>query len=170
MSSVMRGGGALKSKTQRFSKKSSPVRASLIVPLLPPSVNHYKKPTVHFNRQTGMVRRGYRISPEAEAFQIAVARLARGVRLIEEVAPLLVESGPMTERQLRRVRYGIDVRIQFGPGERGDGDNTWKCILDGLHKAGVIHSDAYVVEYHMVKDDETREKNETTIEVWVARM
>jgi Holliday junction resolvase RusA-like endonuclease len=52
----------------------------------------------------------------------------------------------------------------MGKGERGDGDNFWKCIADGLVDAGVIHSDAAVSEWHLyVRRD--RDNPRTVIEV-----
>lgn len=97
---------------------------SFTVPLVPPSVNHYKMRT----------RRGVTfVSSEAKAFKAAVAVYAAG-------------------QQVRSKAYELNVRVYFGKGGRGDGDNLWKCIADGLKDAGVIHSDAAVKRWVMEVD------------------
>lgn len=89
---------------------------SFTVPLTPPSVNHYVKHT-----RTG---RHY-ITAEGKAFKQAVAIFARGESVTAK-------------------RYALEVTVYFGKGQKGDGDNLWKCIGDGLKEAGVIRSDAAV--------------------------
>lgn len=94
------------------------------VPLTPPSVNHYKVKT----------KRGHTyVTSEAKAFKQAVAIFARGA---------VVESK----------HYELDVTVYFGKGQKGDGDNLWKCIGDGLKEAGVIRSDAAVKRWVMNVD------------------
>ena len=106
------------------------------VPLLPPSVNHYKMRT----------RKGVTfVSGEARAFKQAVAIFAAG-------------------RSVQAANYELEVTVFFGKGNKGDGDNLWKCIADGLKDAGVIHSDAAVKRWVMVLDrDWTNPRTEITV-------
>jgi Holliday junction resolvase RusA-like endonuclease len=89
----------------------------LIVPGIPPSVNHY----VQHSRG-----RHFR-TPEALRFQDDLAIMARG---------RCVGTG--------KCRYSVEIEIQLGPKQKGDIDNFPKCVLDGLVIARVIHSDAAV--------------------------
>lgn len=101
------------------------------VPLVPPSVNHYVKHT----------RRGFHyITKEGKAFLSAVGICARGRSVVQ---------GP--EREWRKQRYGLEALVYLGHDQRGDGDNFWKVIADGLVKAGVIHSDSAVSDWVMRK-------------------
>jgi Holliday junction resolvase RusA-like endonuclease len=121
------------------------------VPLTPPSVNHYKKPAI-------LIRGGQRVrtmvlTEEALAYKAAVGVFARG----ETVAPA-------GKRERDNTHYALTATVYMGKGERGDGDNHWKLIGDGLVDAGVIHSDAAVSEWHLyVRRD--RENPRTVIEV-----
>jgi Holliday junction resolvase RusA-like endonuclease len=85
------------------------------VPLVPPSVNHYKIPSKHG---------GYILTPEATAYENAVALLSGGQTLVAK-------------------RYSVALAIFLGKGQKGDIDNFPKCVLDGL-KNYVIGSDAAV--------------------------
>ena len=89
---------------------------TIVVPLEPPSVNHYVKHT-----RTG---RHY-VTAEATAFMDAVAIFARG-------------------RRLKGDAYRVGFIVYQGKGSKGDVDNYGKVVMDGLAKAGVIHSDAAV--------------------------
>lgn len=101
------------------------------IPLVPPSVNNYVRHT----------RRGrHYVTAEGIAFKKAVAIFARG----QSVAPA-------RESERRRVAYRLEAWVYLGKGARGDGDNFWKCIADGLTEAGVIHSDAAVSEWLLYK-------------------
>ena len=104
-------------------RKQAEREVSFTVPLEPPSVNHYAKHT-----RTG---RHY-LTREAKAFEEAVAIFARG-----------------------RFCFAKEYRVSFivfqGKGSRGDIDNYPKCVLDGLEKAGVIHSDAAVTMLTIAK-------------------
>ncbi len=93
------------------------------VPLTPPSGNHYKQP-----RGAG----GYFLTEEAQAFYSAVAIMARG-------------------RSLEAELYEVTMWVYLPPKARGDGDNFFKCGLDALERARVIHSDAAIVDYHLYK-------------------
>lgn len=95
----------------------------LTIPLTPPSVNHYKKPS-----RSGK----YYVTKEAVAFMDAVAILARGEQ---------VDAG----------RYAVSVFIRLGPKQKGDLDNFAKVILDSLVRARVIDTDAAVDSLFMTK-------------------
>lgn len=118
----------------------------MTIPFTPPSVNHYKKP-----RAGG---RGFYVTKEGLAFKSAVCLLAKGRTL-----------SPISKSDRTKVRYGIWVKVFLGKGERGDGDNFWKCIADGLVDADVIHSDARVKLWHLEVEDEDRENPRTEISV-----
>ncbi len=121
------------------------------VPLVPPSVNHYKVPiAIRLRNRTG--RMGFAVTPEGYAFKSAVAIMARGRSIAYRTA---------TERRMGR--YRLEVRVFLGPAQRGDGDNFWKCIGDGLVEAGVIHSDARVRVWSMEVCDEDRKNPRTEI-------
>jgi crossover junction endodeoxyribonuclease RusA len=95
----------------------------LIIPLTPPSTNHYVKHT----------RNGrHYVTKEAAAFKNAVALFARGE---------LVEGK----------QFSVSSRIYLGKGERLDADNSQKCLIDSLQEAGVFghKSDASVKELHV---------------------
>jgi Holliday junction resolvase RusA-like endonuclease len=115
----------------------------LVIPLLPPSVNHYKVPN-HFGR-------GFHVTPEGLAYKAAVAIFARGQSI-----------APATDAERKKVRYRLRVVVVLGVKRRGDGDNFWKCIADGLQEAGVIHSDARVRHWDMTVDDWTRPECSST--------
>jgi crossover junction endodeoxyribonuclease RusA len=109
---------------------------TITVPLVPPSVNHYVKHT-----RTG---RHY-VTAEGRAYKQAVAIFARG-------------------QSLRAKRYELEAVIHLGHGQRGDGDNFWKVIADGLVEAGVIHSDAAVSDWILRK---RRDRNNPRTEITV---
>ena len=100
--------------------------------LTPPTANHYKKPCLYTGKD-GFLHRGFKRGPEADAFYDAVAIFARGRTV-----------SPQSDGERRRVRYGVRIDVYLGPHARMDFDNAWKCGLDALKNAGVIHSDANV--------------------------
>jgi len=109
---------------------------SFTVPFVPPSVNHYIKHT----------RKGlHYVTKEAQDFKMAVGLCARG-------------------RSIHADRYSLEVWIYLGFGQRGDGDNFWKVIADGLVEAKVIHSDAAIEDWilHKRRDIE-RPRTEITV-------
>lgn len=128
----------------------------LEIPFTPPSVNHYKKPITL--RTSNGPRLSFALTPEAKAFHDAVAIFARGRSLV-----------PLTTAERNRIRYALTVTVFLGKKERGDGDNNWKCIADGLVRAGVIHSDARVRVWHMEVEDDDRENPRTLICVSVCQ-
>lgn len=124
------------------------------VPLVPPSVNHYKKPII-LKTRNGSVK-SFALTPEAIGYREAVAIFARGKSLSPK--------GP-TARS--KVRYAVACTVFLGEGQRGDGDNFGKCVLDSLQYAGVIHSDARVRLWHIEVEDEDRKNPRTLIAVWI---
>jgi Holliday junction resolvase RusA-like endonuclease len=109
-------------------------KLTLTVPGIPPSVNHYKKPR---NWRCG---RGFYLTRDANRFQNTVSILARDRRAQDTVSEWLMA---VPERHRR---YRVSLTIFLGKGQRGDRDNFRKVPLDALVKAGVIHSDARVVD------------------------
>lgn len=108
----------------------------LVIPLTPPSVNHYKQ----------RARNGHwYVTGEATAFKEAVCIIAQG-------------------RYMAGKRYQVDAKIYLGKGQRGDCDNFWKVILDGLKDAGVIHSDSATHPLWIDKDrDEANPRTEIRV-------
>lgn len=120
--------------------------------LTPPSVNHYKIP-VTLRTRNGPVQ-SYAKTPEAEAFQAAVAIFAGG----RSVAPA-------TDKEKKNIIYRVDVVIVLGKRTRLDIDNGLKVLLDGLELAGVIHSDARVgqLTVEMVWDQRDNPRTHITV-------
>lgn len=113
----------------------------IIVPCLPPSVNHYKKPR-------GRGQRGFYVTPEAIAFKEAVRTFARGQVLSFD----------------EKSRYELVVHIYLGYKQSGDGDNFFKVCSDSLVDAGIIRSDAAIDNWHLYKH---RDWNEPRTEIMV---
>lgn len=89
----------------------------MTVPLEPPSGNHYVQHS-----------RGRHFKTKAAlAWYDAVAVFAGG-------------------RHVPGKTHAVEYTVYQGHGSRGDVDNYAKCILDSLTKAGVLRSDASVVE------------------------
>jgi crossover junction endodeoxyribonuclease RusA len=108
----------------------------IIMPGIPPSVNRYVRHT-----KSG---RHY-VSQEAERFKNDLGLLAK----LSSVTSKL---------------YELEVHIYLGHGERGDGDNFWKVIADGLVECGAIRSDAAVVNWLLYKHrDRKNPRTEITI-------
>lgn len=109
----------------------------ITVPLVPPSVNHYKMRT----------RKGVTfVSAEAKAYKKAVV-FASFQRPVDSWG---------------RANYSVDVTVFQGKGDKGDVDNYAKCVLDGLVEAGVIHSDAAITDLRLRKQRD-RENPRTEI-------
>ena len=111
----------------------------LIIPMEPPSGNHYKS-----FRVIGKHASWY-LTPAAKAWHQAVAVFGRGQ----------VVAGSA---------HHVTYTVYQGAGSRGDVDNYAKVILDGLVRAGVLKSDASVVSLHCYKRRD-RENPRTEIEV-----
>jgi Holliday junction resolvase RusA-like endonuclease len=118
---------------------------NLEIPLVPPSVNHYK---TRFRGGNTVV------SDEALAFKAAVATYARG-------------------NCARGKEFSVIMQITLGKGDRGDVDNFPKLVLDGLAECGAFRdhkdkrlSDAHVNVMQVTVDRKTRpERGSTTITV-----
>jgi len=114
---------------------SSAEGLTLVVPLEPPSGNHYVR---HCRGRHFKTR-------EALAWYAAVAACAGGARVGGK-------------------GHAVEYTVYQGKGSRGDVDNYAKCILDGLTKAGVLETDASVVDLvcHKRRDRE-RPRTEITV-------
>lgn len=121
--------------------------------LTPPSVNHYKQPTKYLGKD-GNLHSGFKLTAQAKAFKDAVAIFARG----RTVAPL-------TNSERRKVRYCVHVDVYLGHNQRLDADNCGKLLCDSLQNAGVIHSDAFVGDFHVFihKTDRQTPRTEFTV-------
>jgi len=113
-----------------------------VVPLVPPSGNHYKKP----------VRRGdflgFYLTKEAKAFKEAVWVCA-------------------AHRWVDAKRFQVSVVVYLAKKQRGDFDNFWKLILDGLEDSKVIYSDAAVMKGTLEKRrDRANPRTEILIEAF----
>jgi Holliday junction resolvase RusA-like endonuclease len=108
----------------------------ITVPLVPPSVNHYKMRT----------KRGVTfVSAEAKAYKQAVGICARGREVLSDY-------------------FDVEVIVFQGKGDKGDVDNYAKCVLDGLKEAGVIHSDDAITDLTMRKRrDRINPRTEITV-------
>ena len=95
----------------------------LVIPLIPPSANNYIRHT--------MRGKHYRPPATIRWFE-AVVTLSRG----ENVPPGC---------------HSVTYRVYQGHNQKGDVDNYAKCILDSLVRAGILKSDASVVEIHGYK-------------------
>lgn len=87
-----------------------------VVPMIPPSVNHYVRHT----------RDGrHYVTKEATAFKAAIPIAAK-------------------QQQVRKHFYTVLIDLTLGPRQRLDIDNCAKVVLDGLVEGGQIHSDAAI--------------------------
>ena len=109
---------------------------NFMVPMLPPSANHYVKHT-----RSG---RHY-VTTEVKAFMQAVAICSK-------------------REAVRYENYFIEIYLNLGPKERMDVDNCAKMILDSLSKAGIIHSDAAVTDLALHK--RRAPESNTYISIW----
>lgn len=101
---------------------------SFSVPLVPPSVNHYKLPNG---------RGGYYVTKEAQAFIDAVCMISR------PKAKTLPIAG-------KYYHVTLTVYVRRAMFHRLDSDNMEKLLFDALTKSGVIRDDRYVT-YHTHK-------------------
>jgi len=87
----------------------------IIVPGIPPSVNHYKIPV-----RRGL-RIGYRVSREASSFKRDIAIMAAG-------------------RFVDADEFEVELLVYLGYKQKGDPDNFPKVVIDGLADAGVFRT------------------------------
>lgn len=113
----------------------------IIVPITPPSTQHYMRQRVAMVHGKQMVM--WYPSGEAKAWWKAVSASAAG-------------------KVLDAKGYEIAYVIYQGHNERGDVDNYAKCVLDGIVKAGVIDTDHKVIAMHAYKSRD-RERPRTEI-------
>lgn len=118
-------------------KEPSNTEISFTVPLVPPSVNHYK------NRDSRSGR--WYVTKEAQAFKWAVKVYARG-------------------QSIKATYYQLVVTIFLGYKQRGDGDNFNKVLGDALKDAAVIHSDAAIKDWRVLVSRDWKEpRTEITV-------
>lgn len=108
------------------------------IPLIPPSVNHYKVP-----KASG---RGFYVTAEAKAFKAAVASLTRG--------------------SVNAKWYEVTSTIYLGKAAKGDADNFNKVILDSLVEARIITTDARVKPQVIPERDWSNPRTEIHIKEW----
>jgi Holliday junction resolvase RusA-like endonuclease len=99
----------------------------IVVPMIPPSGNHYKDCRIVFPRTKKPFLQWYH-TREAEAWWWAVAMANKG-------------------QQIRGSVLEISY-IVFLPQRRTDTDNYSKCIFDALTKCNAIEDDRYVDDFH----------------------
>jgi len=117
---------------------------------IPPSVNHYKVPI------TIRGRISFKVTPQAKLFKSLVAYAAHKAKAIQ----LQPWNG-----DTRYLRYRLRLVVYLGYKQKGDFDNFWKVVADGLKEAGVIHSDD-AVDVALVAKRRDRERPRTEITVW----
>jgi Holliday junction resolvase RusA-like endonuclease len=111
------------------------------VPLVPPSVNHYK---TRFRNGNTVV------SGEALAFKDAVSIFSRQEYVVGK-------------------KFAVAIKIVLGKGDKGDVDNFPKLVLDGLAAYGAFQSpkgkvlsDAHVCRLEVSVDREQRPEQGST--------
>jgi len=102
---------------------------SFAVPLLPPSVNHYKRPRLNHD-----LTRGFYVTAEAKAFIEAVC--------------ILSGRQPIAGRFYE---VSIEYHIPQNQFLRCDVDNFSKVACDALTESGLIQDDRYISDLHLVK-------------------
>lgn len=123
----------------------------ILIPLVPPSVNHYKVRARHGHTY---------VTGEALAFKAAVASCAS-----PDARDGKLWRG-LSSHHRSKLRYELSATVYLGKRGKGDGDNFWKVIGDGLKEAGVIHSDAAVKRWVMqVERDWENPRTEITVRV-----
>jgi len=112
------------------------------VPLIPPSLNHYK---TRFRNGNTVV------TAESIAFKQSIAIYARGVAISAKT-------------------FSVSIKVVLPKGARGDVDNFPKLCLDGLADAGVFLnrkgkrvSDAYVRRLVVDLDSDSRPDEGRTV-------
>jgi Endodeoxyribonuclease RusA len=109
--------------------------ATITVPMIPPSVNHYVTHSRGRHFKTGKA-----------------TRFLETLKVCSLGQPIV-----------RAPHYSVSSVIWLGKGDRGDVDNFNKLILDGLVLAGVIDTDSKVVDLHTYKRRDAKEPARTEI-------
>lgn len=111
---------------------------SFSVPLIPPSVNHYKAPKA---------RGGYYVTPEAKAFIDAVPVFARPAA--PRTWPWFGTDSKTGHGKPARIFYEVELMFHIHRPRflAGDSDNLEKVAFDALTTCGAITDDRYV-KYH----------------------
>lgn len=108
-----------------------------VVPGIPPSVNMYVRHT-----RSG---KHYRTA-EATGFMQSIAIYA-------------------PRQKFNAKSYHVEITIWLGKGDKGDIDNFAKCVLDGLVRAEIIHSDSAVTRLLLTKERDPGAEAATAISV-----
>lgn len=111
---------------------------TIMVPLVPPSGNDYKRPDWKNKR--------FYVTPEAIRFKEAIAIFARGDTVGGRY-------------------FKVDVTVYLGKNGRLDADNCPKVIMDGMQEAGIFNghpgskafTDASVKDLHIYIDRDWNE-------------
>ena len=115
----------------------------IVVPLTPPSQNHYmcyRVATIHGKPQVIAYP-----AKEAKVWWRTVEAHSAGMKLDADA-------------------YEIAYVVYQGPNERGDVDNYGKCLLDSLVKSGVIDRDHKVIAIHGYK---ARDRENPRTEIFI---
>jgi Holliday junction resolvase RusA-like endonuclease len=88
-----------------------------------------------YTGRDGYAHRGKKLTKEAKAYKEAVCIFAKGLTV-----------SPLTDAERRRVEYHVEVTVYLARRQRLDSDNTFKVAIDALAFAGVLRSDAFVLE------------------------
>jgi Holliday junction resolvase RusA-like endonuclease len=127
------------------------------VPIFPVSVNHYTKDCYY--TAGGYSHRGKTLTPEAKAFEFAVALFARSRTV-----------APFQDKDRRKAKYRVEIHLYYGYKTRLDPDNALKQCLDSLVKCGVIHSDTHVFPKVVPHKDERDNPDNPRTQFIVERM
>lgn len=119
------------------------------IPLLPPSVNHYKLP------RKGS--RGWYKTPEAVAYIKAVELLSRAYIPEDWPAPWRLAKG-------QKLFYSAELTLYIREDKflRLDADNFSKVGVDSLKDAALITDDRYIVDHRVRKFPVTNSLDERT--------
>lgn len=101
----------------------------LVIPMLPPSGNHYKTYRVVVPKHGGKPFVQWYLTEEAEAWMAAVAVIAAG-------------------QQIRGPALELQYIVFFPDHRRRDTANFEKCIGDSLTKCGAIEDDSFITDTH----------------------
>ncbi len=119
---------------------------------IPPTVNHYKVPIIIRGHIS------FKVTIQAKLFKTLVAYSARKVLGAEG-------RGCVRPLNANKLRYRLRLVVYLGKKQRGDIDNFWKVVMDGLKDCGAIHSDDAVFDHHGYKRRD-RDRPRTEITVW----